>query len=158
MKRALLFFVVALPAVFALTPAGAQDGSVYRWVDKDGTPHYQDRPPEGGEATELSLRYRATDPEAIAAARKSKDELASAAALREQQQGEEAAGEEADKQKVVKERNEGCAKAKERQQRYETAQRLYKPGPDGQRKYLSDPELDAARVAARNDVAEWCGS
>jgi hypothetical protein len=158
MKRALLFVVVALPAVFAVVPAGAQDGSVYRWVDKDGTPHYQDRPPEGGDATELSLRYRATDPEAIAAARKKKDELASVAALREQQQGEEAAGETAEKQKVIQERNDGCAKAKERQQRYETAHRLYKPGPDGQRKYLSDQELDSARVAARNDVAEWCGS
>ena len=158
MKRTVLLVAAALSAVFTFSSVAAQDGSVYRWVDKNGTPHYQDRPPEGGEATELSLRYRATDAEAIAAAKQKKAETDSVVALREQQQGEAANSEADDKQKVVNERNDGCAKAKERQQRYETAHRLYKPGPDGQRKNLSDPELDAARVAARNDVAEWCGN
>ncbi len=158
MKRAFLFAGFTLVAAIATSPVLAQDGSVYRWVDKDGTPHYQDRPPETGDATELSIRYRATDPETIAAARKKKEELASVVALREQQQSADTADAATEKERVVKERNDGCAKAQERKQKYETAQRQYKPGPDGKRKYLTDEERDAARVAARNDVAEWCSN
>ncbi len=141
------------------TPAGAADeGTVYLWVDKDGTPHYQDRPPEGaGSAQELNLRYRLTDAPAVAAAAKSRAETREVAQLREQQQAEDQANEAADREKVLTEREKGCAAARERLQKYETAHRLYKPGPDGQRNYLSDEEIDAARLEARRTVEEWCG-
>ncbi|MBM4195617.1 MAG: DUF4124 domain-containing protein [Gammaproteobacteria bacterium] len=158
MKRPCLVAVAALSTTLAMLTATAQDGVVYRWVDKDGTPHYQDRPPEDdSDAAELSLRYRTTDPEVIAAARKKKAEQASVAGLREDQQAADAIDAAADRQRVIDERSEGCRKAQERQKKYETAHRLYKPGPDGQRNYLSDAELDSARLQARSDVAEWCG-
>ena len=40
--------------------------------------------------------------------------------------------------------------------RYSTAHRLYRNGPDGERIYLSDAELAAARTKAESDVATWC--
>jgi Domain of unknown function (DUF4124) len=137
--------------------AGAEEGTVYRWVDEDGTPHYQDRPPEGAEnAQELSLRYRLSDPEAIAAATSREAEEQEVAQLREAQQAQDQAPAEADRQQILNEREQGCGKARERQQKYETAHRLYEPGPDGQRNYLSDEELDAARLDARKAVEKWC--
>lgn len=157
MKPATVIGLLLSGSLFAFI-AHAEEGMVYRWVDRDGTPHYQDRPPEDMENAEaLSLRYRVSDPEAIAAAASRNAEEQAVAKLRETQQDQEQAAADADRQEVLGEREQGCVKARERQQKYDTAHRLYKPGPDGQRQYLSDEELDAARIEARQAVAEWCG-
>jgi len=134
----------------------ADEGAVYLWVDANGTPHYEDRPPETGEAQELNLRYRLTNPEAIAAAAKRKSELGAAAGVREQQQAGAEAADQAERQKDASEREKGCQDARERLKKYDTAHRLYKPGPEGQRTYLTDEETDAARADARRTVEEWC--
>jgi hypothetical protein len=134
-------------------------GTVYLWVDENGTPHYQDRPPDRapGAAQELNLRYRLTDPAVIAAAAKRNEELSAAAGIREEQEAERRSAEEAERERDKNARAEGCRVARERLQKYESAHRLYKPGPDGQRTYLTDEETDAARADARRTVAEWCG-
>lgn len=157
MKPATVIGLLLSGSLFAFV-AHAEDGTVYRWVDRDGTPHYQDRPPEDMENAEaLNLRYRLSDQEALAAAAGRKAEEQAVAELRESQQDQEQAAADADRQQVLGEREQGCVKAREQQQKYDTAHRLYKPGPDGQRHYLSDEELDAARIEARQAVAEWCG-
>ncbi len=161
MKAASAIIGVALCAALtglASVASAAEEGTVYLWVDKNGTPHYEDRPPEGSEdAKELSLRYKLTDGQAIAAAGKRKEELGNAADLREKQQGEDKAAEQADQDQVASEREKGCEDARNKLSKYETAHRLYKPGPDGKRNYLSDEETDAARAEARRTVDEWCG-
>jgi hypothetical protein len=155
--RAASIAIGVLVSVVAGIAAAADEGTVYRWVDKDGTPHYQDRPPEGGDdAQELNLRYKLTDGEAIAAASKKKSELDTAAELRERQQSEDEATAQAEREQVRSEREKGCQDARDKLKKYETAHRLYKPGPDGQRTYLTDEETDAARAAARQTVEEWC--
>ena len=97
------------------------------------------------------MRYKLTDGQTVAAANKQKAELADAAQIREKQQAEDKAAEEQDKEKVAGEREQACEQAKERLQKYDTAHRLYKPGPDGKRTYLTDEETDAARADARTD-------
>ncbi len=154
-----------LSAMLIASAGATEQGNVYRWVDKDGTPHFQDRPPEGTdptEATAMSLRYRMTDNAAVTASNRQKAELADVAGLREKQQAADAAAaggspEDADRAQVAREREQGCETARAKAQKYETAHRLYRPGPDGKRTYLTDEEIDAARVNARRDVAEWCG-
>jgi hypothetical protein len=153
----LLSTTLAIGAAWSRPAAAAEQGTVYLWVDKDGTPHYEDRPPEGSEAAkELSLRYKLTDGQAIASASKRKSEMDDAAQLREQQQASDKADEDADREQVINEREQGCNTAREKLTKYETAHKLYKPGPDGKRSYLSDEETDAARAEARRDVDEWC--
>lgn len=139
--------------------SAADEGSVYVWKDKDGTPHFQDRPPEGdvSAAKEMNLRYKLTDEQAIAAAKEQTAEQKAARGVREKQDAEEADAAKADKEKLLNEREKGCATARERLEQYDTAHRLYRPGPDGQRIYLSDEEIDAARAEARRTVTEWCG-
>jgi hypothetical protein len=136
--------------------AAAEEGTVYRWIDRDGTPHYQDRPPEGAPAEELNLRYRLTDPAALQAAARSKSEVDEAAALREGQQAGDAAAEAAARAEVKRQRETNCKQARERLEKYNTAHRLYKPGADGERQYLTDEETDKARAEARRTVDEWC--
>jgi hypothetical protein len=143
------------------TAGAAEQGAVYQWVDKDGTPHFQDRPPEDVNAAqaakEMNLRYKMTDAEAMAAAAKKKSDLDSAANLRKTQQAEDKKADTEDKQQVMNEREKGCQQARDKLQKYETAHRLYRPGADGQREYLTDEEIDAARVEARKSVDQWCG-
>ncbi|MCC7257309.1 MAG: DUF4124 domain-containing protein [Gammaproteobacteria bacterium] len=160
MKAASAIVGVILTAAFTAGAVAAEQGNVYRWVDKDGTPHYQDRPPEGldpGAATALSLRYRMTDQAAMAATAKQKAELDDVAKLREQQQAADKSAGDTEREQVAREREQGCETARAKAEKYETAHRLYRPGPDGQRTYLTDEEIDAARVEARRAVAEWCG-
>jgi hypothetical protein len=155
--------LTALGVLFAVTLPGiagaADEGSVFVWTDKDGTPHYQDRPPENDPtaAREMSLRYKLTDSEAIAATDKQASEQRASASQREQEQAKEAATTQAEKDKLLSEREKGCATAKERLEKYDTAHRLYRPGPDGERIYLTDEEIDSARAEARRTVDEWCG-
>lgn len=160
MKSAAAIVGLLLSVTLAGQAIGAEQGNVYLWVDKDGTPHYQDRPPEGADpetAKALSLRYRMTDAQAMAAAAKDKAALDDVARLREQQQAEDQGAEQSERDQVAKEREQGCEAARAKSQKYETAHRLYRPGPDGKRTYLTDEEIDAARLQARKDVAEWCG-
>ena len=55
------------------------------------------------------------------------------------------------------EREKNCEIARERQQRYTVSRRLYRTNADGEREYLSDPEIDEARAKAAVDVEDWCG-
>jgi hypothetical protein len=148
-------------AGLAARAGAAEQGAVYQWVDKDGTPHFQDRPPEDVNAAqaakEMNLRYKMTDSEAMAAAARKQADLTSAADLRKTQQAEDKKADGDDKQQVMGEREKGCQQARDKLQKYETAHRLYRPGADGQREYLTDEEIDAARVDARKAVDQWCG-
>lgn len=158
MKASAAVMGIVLSSALASVAGAADEGTVYLWVDQNGTPHYQDRPPEGADsARELNLRYKLTDSQSVAAAAKARAETQDVVQLRERQQAEDQANAEADREQVLSEREKGCATARERLQKYDTAHRLYKPGPDGERIYLTNEEIDAARLEARKTVDEWCG-
>lgn len=135
--------------------AGAQD-AVYKWVDDNGVPHYSDQPPMGTSVEAMDIRVRRTDRGALQARSRDREILDEAAGIREQQEAGEAADAEAERQRVLAERRAGCEGAKERASKYANARRLYKPGPDGERLYLSDEEIDAERASALRAVDEWC--
>ncbi|HVN98569.1 MAG TPA: hypothetical protein VMT49_00890 [Steroidobacteraceae bacterium] len=53
---------------------------------------------------------------------------------------------------------EQCKAAKEKYQQSIDARRLYRLNKDGEREYLSDAELDQARLNARLEMERACGS
>lgn len=150
-----VFFCLMLAGGAALS-AGQQQGAVYLWVDKNGTPHYEDRPAEGTPVKELNLRYQLTDAQAMAANARQKSSEDDAAKLRTKQDADDKKKDVSTAKKTQDERADNCKAAKERLEKYETAHRLYKPMPNGDRQYLSDKELDAARAEAHKTVDEWC--
>jgi hypothetical protein len=158
--------VLSLAAVFGaavlmhsalIQSAGAQEASVYRWVDAQGIVHYSDQPAADSSAEELPIRYRKTDRGALQARLKAKSELDAAGAIREGQESDADAAAEADRQKVLAERDTNCKAARDRVAKYTNALRLYKPGPNGERVYLTNEELDVERAAANQAVDQWCG-
>jgi hypothetical protein len=138
--------------------AAAPQGTVYLWVDKNGTPHYEDRPNEAVDSKEMNIRYQLTDPKALASATQKKSELADAAKTRDKQTADDKDKGKAVAQQTADERTANCKAAKERMEKYDTAHKLYKPLPNGERQYLTDQEMDAARAEARKTVDEWCSS
>jgi len=55
-------------------------------------------------------------------------------------------------------RADDCKQAKDKYQQAITAQRIYKLGKDGERIYLTDAELDQARLGARQQMDKSCGT
>jgi hypothetical protein len=135
--------------------AEAQDTSVYKWVDPQGVPHYSDQPPTDASAEELNIRVRRTDKTVAQNRPKPKSEAGETAPAPAANEADQSA-EDADRQKVLAERAATCEKARDRVAKYGNARRLYKPGPDGERIYLTDEEIDAERADAERAVTEWC--
>jgi Domain of unknown function (DUF4124) len=145
--------VLSLAGAFG---ALAQEASVYRWVDAQGIVHYSDQPAADSSAEELPIRYRKTDRGAVQARLKAKSELEAAGAVREGQESDADTAAEADRQKLLAEREANCKTAKDRVAKYTNALRLYKPGPNGDRVYLTNEELDVERADANRAVEQWC--
>ena len=70
------------------------------------------------------------------------------------------AAQQAIQQDVARTKEAQCKQAKERYQQAIDARRLYKPPKPGDtdRQFMSDDEIDAYRLQARNDVTLACGS
>ena len=136
--------------------AVAQEAPVYKWVDSKGVPHFSDQPPAGSGAEELAIHYNKTDRAALQARLKAKSELDTAADTRKGLDSDADAAAEADRQKVLAERETNCKAAKDRVAKYNNALRLYKPGPNGERVYLTSEELDVERADANRAVEQSC--
>jgi hypothetical protein len=148
------FGATLLLATAAYSPdAGA---NVYEWKDSQNQLHYTDRPPPPG-ATLVSIRpsYSAvkrpsTDssgdaPRPAAPPRASEPNSSEPQTVREQVQ-----------QDVAQKRAEQCEKATERYNKYIASRALFKEGPNGERVYLSEQELEAARVNAKRELDAVC--
>ena len=153
--------VLVLASALVVTPALGQQATVYKWVDDQGVPHYSDQPPVNATSEALPIRYRRTDKSAVQA-RTRADEPQDAANPPEGQQDADDTADDAtdaattDREKNLAQRAATCKKAQERVANYNQAQKLYKPGPNGDRIYLTDEELDAERADAQRVMEEWC--
>jgi len=161
-RRALAVAAVVMLGSLAL-PAGA---AVYKWVDPQGRIHYSDRPPPP-EGTLLSVdasaphgRGERGGPEPSRAAAQTPSSAttpsgpisgpaanpATVARLKQTVDNDVSAA-QADQ----------CKQAQERYQNYVHSRRLYKEGPNKERIYLTDQELDTERLQAKHDADELCG-
>ena len=149
-------YLVILSLAATLNPAVAQNSQVYKWVDNDSVTHYDVRPPDWSIAEDTGVRIRHTDRQAVESRLKHKAEQAETIDTRKRHRADEAGAEEQDRQKIASQRATNCDQARGRVAAYNTAHRLYRPMPNGEREYLSDDELDAERIRAKQSVDEWC--
>ena len=148
---------VTVVTLLLLAAAGAQANEVYLTKDAQGRPVYTDKPAtlpaqkldvqtSPTDAAEVQQRYDA-DVQRIAEANK-----ASAAAQAKATDARKA------QELTAEDRAKRCADARQRYQSYQTARRLYEPGAsEGERRYLSSEEIDAARANAKQVMDELCG-
>lgn len=147
-----LFMLTAAVAVFATGPVAAD---VYKFKDDHGNVLYTDKP-STLPAERLNIQSQKTD--VVAAQTRAQEETkrvqdadkANQPAAQGDQQQTATPAASADNKAA------GCAKARDRYNQYMTSQRLYESLPDGQRRYLSDAELDAARASAKASMDVMC--
>ena len=149
---------LVLASALVVPPAIAQQATVYKWTDDQGIPHYSDQPPINAASEALPIRYRRTDKSAVQSRPKANESQADVANAPEEEPDadESAAAATTDREKNLAQRTATCKQAQERVTNYNQAQKLYKPGPNGDRIYLTSEELDAERADAQRVMEEWC--
>jgi hypothetical protein len=154
-----MFRFVAITSLTVAGICGVARADVYRWTDDHGEPHYSDRWVPGSELIKSNKPHPPT-PNSDAAQRAADQRRTVTAAQRSSPDMAQQASAQAVKQDVAKAREAQCKQAKDRYQQSVQARRLYKSSKDkdGEREYMSDAEIDAYRLQARNDVKDACGS
>jgi len=140
-------------SVSAASAALAQDAVVYKWTDGEHRVHYSDQPPEGevgSVETLMEHTHRSSErPAAAPAASKAPAPPPAPGGTQSNLQKQVAAD-------VAKTANEQCKQAQDVYNSYLRARHIYKEGDDKSRTYLSDTEMEEARVNAKRDVDEAC--
>jgi hypothetical protein len=146
-----LFLFTAAAVVLAAGPAAAD---VYKFKDDQGNVLYTDKP-STLPAERLNIQSQKTDVVAVQA-RAQEEATRQQNAARANQPAAQGAQQQAATPPAAPSNADGCAKARDRYNQYMTSQRLYETTPDGQRRYLTEAELDAARASAKASMDVMC--
>jgi hypothetical protein len=144
---------LALTASMLLASQAYAD--VYKYTDEQGNILYTDKPATLP-AERLNVQSQKTDVVALQARQLEEQQRMDAANQARQQRGSQQADERNAAQMSATDQAEQCKKARERYDTYVNSQRLYEQQPDGERRYLSDAELDAARASAKASMDVLC--
>ena len=155
MEKVMLRTLLMLTAAAAAFAAGPAAADVYKFKDDHGNVLYTDKPATLP-AERLNIQSQKTDTVAVQA--RAEEEAKRMQEADKVNQG--AAGQNKDQQQATQlsatQKAEQCTKARQRYDTYMNSQRLYQQSPDGQRKYLSDEELTAARASAKASMDVMC--
>ena len=144
---------VLMLSSLVVAPSAAQQsaGSVYKWTDPQGHVHYSDKPPPS-DAKVVALEQRGMAPAGPRPRPAAPAQEASPNTPPADLNGLK--GAVADD--IHKVNDEQCKAAQERYQNDIRSRRIYRNGPDNQRIYLNDTELENERLEARRDVNTYC--
>jgi uncharacterized protein DUF4124 len=154
MKKYRLPITIACAALLASGLAvGAE---IYKWTDEDGNVHYEDRPVGTTDMEHVDVVSRNTD-NTVVQARVDSDRERRAAA---RQVASEAPA-KMTKEEIraeQKDRQDKCQQYRDQLQAFLRSQRLYKEDDAGERSYLSEDEIMAARSRVEGQIQEYCGA
>jgi hypothetical protein len=139
-------------AAFAAGTAGAD---VYKYTDEKGNVLYTDKPATLP-AERMNVQSRKTDTVAVQARQDADQQRMQGADKARQAASSQQADQQEAEQLTAKDKAERCTKARQRYESYMTSQRLYEQQENGQRRYLTDQELDAARNSAKTTMDVMC--
>ena len=146
-------------AAFAATAwmSASADTEVYKWVDPQGRIHYSDRPPPS-EGKLLSMESTPSARAHIAA----QDRQPSVASSAPRGNTPPPAGAPSPRTRetvdndVATAHAEQCKAAQDRYTMYVNSRHLYREGPNKERIYLTDAELETERLNAKREADEAC--
>lgn len=155
--------LVAAAAVTLALAAGLAQADVWRWKDAQGNWHYSDVPVEGATLIR-STTNRMPPPSAVEPASEGApaapppvDRLAARSSAISDRLAAETTARDVQSD-LRKKRDEQCKEATARYDKSIAARRLYREDKSGQRTYLTDAEIEKARIDARTDRDTACGS
>ena len=134
----------------------AAHADVYRYVDRDGTVKYTDKPETLPAELLAKIKSQRTD-NADVADRVAADLQARDAATAQSQAD---AAKQADAKKAAlntaEDKAERCTKARERYDNVMNAQKLYTTNESGEREYMDSAQIDQTRASAKQMMDTWC--
>jgi hypothetical protein len=147
--------LLILTLTTATLAAGTAAADVYKYRDEKGNIQFTDKPPQLP-AERLNVKSQRTDTVAVQARSEAEQKQRAASTEQQQQARTQAADQQEATQLSAKDKAERCGKARERYDNYMNSQKLYEQGKDGERRYLSSEELDAARASAKTSMDVLC--
>lgn len=147
MLRAVTALAITLTAASAIA-------DVYKYTDANGNVQYTDTP-QTLPAQRLNVQSQRTDTVALNKRLEEENKRNTENAKARQNTTSQAADQKQAEQLSATDKAERCAKARERYDKYMNSQRLYEES-NGERRYLSDVELDAARASAKASMDTLC--
>ena len=149
---------VCLAAVAACLALPAIGGEIYSWKDASGQVHYSDVPPPSGQYE--SVRKTPDAPASSAAtppAAKPKSYVEQELEFRkrraEEQEKEAKAKEQADKNA---EKQRYCEQARNQLAALQSGQRIARPGPNGEREFLTDQQRQQEIERTQKSIDQVC--
>ena len=154
MKHFRLVLTVATAALMASGMAVA--GEIYKWTDDDGSVHYEDRPTGNASIERLDIVSNNTDNTVVLARldsnRKARDAARKVASEAPPEMSRAELRAEQEK------RQQQCQSYRDRLERFLQSRRIYTQDGAGERQYLSEDEVMAARSRVEGQIQEYCGS
>jgi hypothetical protein len=137
----------------ALAPlAGAQ---LYKYVDKDGKTVYSDQPPANVDSKTLNIQSGGTKDTPAASGAKSYVQQD-----KDLQKGRDEAREKAAKAdevaKITKGKEDACNSAKSAYLQFSDGDRMHRYNDKGEKEFLGEEEIVAAKERAKRDMDEAC--
>lgn len=150
------------PLLLAVLATAAASADIYRSKDANGTVVYSDRPTEKSEPIIVTASKPGRPGNPVSAPKAGNSDAQNTQNAQASSSGAQTQGAQKEKGDLTPaekeaERAKNCQTARERKTKYDQSHRLFKTGPNGDREYLSDAEIDQARAQAAADVQTWCG-
>jgi hypothetical protein len=134
---------------------GSASADVYKYTDEKGRIQYTDKPLTLP-AERLNVQSRRTDTVEIAKREEEERKRSDSETKTRQQTQSQRQGQKETAELSAADKADRCAKARERFDKYTVSQRLFEMGENGERRYLSSDEIDAARASAKAAMDELC--
>jgi len=151
--RGALVLAAGMACAWLAAPATA---TVYKWSDAHGLIHYTDLPPPpDGKLISIDSTY---DRAKAQSARPEPARPRAPPRVRTPSATEQAQLKQTVASDVANAQAGDCKQAQDRYQNYVRSRHLYKEGPNKERIYLTDAELETERVNAKREVDEACAS
>jgi hypothetical protein len=143
--------IVIVACALALAPlASAQ---LYKYVDKDGKTVYTDQPPAGADTKQMNVPSSAIGNAPAAGKTAVQQDKELQKARDKVKEGEKKTEEKEARARAEAER---CNSAKAAYAQYQLGGRITKLDDKGEKIFLGDDEIDAARERARQQVDQYC--
>jgi hypothetical protein len=139
---------LAIAAVFLLLSPLAS-AQLYKWVDKDGKVHYSDQPPPAQASKQINVPTGSGSgaPSALA-----KDK----ALEKTRAESRDAAKKADDAERIAKQRQDECDRARSYLKGLENGGRFVTFDEKGERVFMEEAQIEAAKSKARQNVEEAC--
>jgi hypothetical protein len=148
------FATVAMLLLATGMSASVSASEIYKWTDADGNVHYGDRPSGADSEVRLQIASQPTDPARIQAQAVARNEQAAVA--REAKDSAPKGPSKEELQAEARERAKQCETYRARLESFIQSRRLYREDDKGERVYLDEAEMRAAREKVQHQVEEYC--